>query len=223
MKKVNAIISLLIYSLLFLSCSLENDDNETETISMFGIVENPNQLAKYYLLTDDGTRLYTEKIGERTGSSIVNPKDSARVYAEYEMLSPSSANNIKIKSLISPPINEITEESSSRYDKYNLNIRYAGGPDYLNISISHYYTSWSNDYKHQLTLIKKEYKEDEAYFDLVYNNGGDPGKDYIVSPFCFDLSPLKTIYKDSLKIIINAYEKGENNPQSYTLKYKWKN
>lgn len=221
MKKVNIILPLLLCSLLFASCSLE-DKNKYPTIEMaFGVVENPNRLEKYYLNMDDGRKLYTQEVGE-TDPNQPNPGNGQRAFASFEVL---TGSNIKIMSLYYPSIDTITKEpeDSLRYDAYGLDMLYPGGPDYLNIVLSCYYTPGA-DYKHNVLLIKKEESNgNEAHFDLVYSNGGDPGKNYSMLPFCFDLSPLKDEYADSIKLVINAYEKGMDNPKPYTFKYKWKN
>ena len=219
-KQLNVLLLLLLCVLC--SCSLDTDDNSPEKMYVaFATVENPNATPKFYLLLDDNTKLYTAETGELANPDQGYPQNGRRVFVSYEALEPATANNIKLRNLVYVPVNGIaTGNTTGRNDRYRLEMLYPGGTDFLNVLISHSFPTSSGN-KHDILLIKKEYQEDAAYFDLIYSNNENPGYDVIMSPICFDLSPLKENYPDSIKLVINTYAEGVESPKTYTMKYKW--
>jgi uncharacterized protein (UPF0333 family) len=187
----------------------------------FATVENPNAAAKYYLLLDDGTKLYTEETNDILDPDQGYPKDGRRVFVSYNTIEPESANKIKLKNMAYATIGGISENYDiGRNDRHQLLMLYIGGGDYLNALVAHYLTSASNS-KHEVALIMKDSEEEgTVYFDLIYSNKGNSGYDYAISPICFDLSSLKEIYADSVKIVINTYEESTTS-KSYSTVYKW--
>jgi len=219
MKKLNL---LLLLSLCVLcSCSLENDDKQEEIYIAFATVENPNAAARFFLVLDDGTKLYTAETPDLANPDQGYPKDGSRILTNYNVLKPASSNNIRLINLANVPIDKISEENTTkRNDRYRLDMLYPGGKDYLNVLISHNFSSSLID-KHDILLVQKDLQE--AHFDLIYSNGGDSGANFSMSPICFDLSSLKETFPDSVTLVINTYETSAETPKTYTMKYKFKN
>ena len=219
-KKLNLL--LLLSFCVLCSCSLENDDKREDIYVVFATVENPNATPKFYLVLDDGTKLYTAETGDLADPDQGYPKNGSRVLANYNVLKPASANNIRLRNLANIPIDSISgNNTAGRNDRYRLDMLYPGA-DFLNVLLSHNFTSSLID-KHNILLVQKDSQEEgTAYFDLIYSNGGDSGTDFSMSPMCFDLSPLKEIFPDSVTLVINTYETSAETPISYTMKYKWK-
>lgn len=217
MKKL---LNVLLLCVLLSGC-LPEDEEKSEIIYVaFATVENPNATTKFFLVLDNDTKLYTAEIGELADPDLGHPKDGRRVFVNYNVLEPASANNIKLKNLVYVPISGMTNNTTERNDRYRLDMLYLGA-GYLNVLMSHNFSSSLID-KLEILLIRKDSQEEgTAHFDLIYNNGGDSGTNFSMSPICFDLSPLKTTYPDSVKLVISTYEESPESPKIHTMKYKW--
>ena len=219
MKKL---LLLLLLLCALCSCSLDLDDKQEEAYVAFATVENPNATPKFHLLLDDGTKFYTAEVGELANPDEGYPKDGRRVLINYSIVKPESNINIKLRNLTNVPLGIISiENSSRRNDRHRLEMLYPGGADFLNVLMSHNYTS-STNVQHDILLVKKELRADEAEFDLIYSNNGDLGTEFGMSSISFDLSSLKEQYPDSIKLVVNTFETSAETPKAYTMKYKWK-
>ena len=212
-KQLNLLLLLLLCTLC--SC-LKTDDNRKDTYMAFATVENPERIAQFYLILDDGTRLYTAETPKLTDPNQGYPADGKRVFVSYNELKPKT--DIKLLTLAGVAIKGISPENTTgRNDRHQL-VMLAGGANFLNVLVGHNYSSFSN-IQHDVILRKKEYRADEAEFDLIYSNKGDSGYEYGTSPFSFDLSPLKEQYPGEITLVINTYE--QTTPKAYTITYKW--
>ncbi|MCD7938027.1 MAG: NigD-like protein [Tannerellaceae bacterium] len=215
---------------LFVLIACDNDD-DSYSLNNFRVdiatVENPNNDAYFYLVRDNGVRLWVAA----TNYPAYKPESGQRVLADYTLLSdrPEGSgydHDVKLNSaynILTKDIVELTPANEATLGDDPIGIRELWiGSDYLNIRF--YYGGYNKTHYINLALDEtKVYSDGKVHLELRHNDNGDANTYRYNGFVSFRLRSLledMVITTSSVDLVIHVREYDDED-KVYNVTYKF--
>jgi len=218
----------LVAMILTLLVACNKKEEEVQTVTRFGTIENPNQLTNFYFNQDDSIRLWILN----SDIKYYRPKDGQRAIIEYVILTnkargSSYQHDVTVKDVYEVLTKNIFTISTATQDSIGndpIAIRdmWIAG-DYLNVDFI--YPGYSKTHYINLvsdTLKNKSYTDDKIHLEFRHNANSDYPSYNISGIVSFNIKTIRKAGSNTVDLVVHTKEfDSVSADKTYNLAYKY--